>query len=107
MKFQINTLMLKSMGWKERYGMLNFFSKNIPVDATIYFKSKDTVFYISCIDGRTLFNRRTIEDIEMRYDCESPATEINSNTELFRLVIDNEAFDDAHIRHFKISRLLR
>lgn len=104
MKVDINMLMLKSMGWKENN---SFFSRNIPVDAVIYFKNKDTVFYISCIDEKTLFNRRTIEDIEKRYDSESPTTEIKSNIDLFRLVIDNEAFEESYIRHFKISKLLR
>jgi hypothetical protein len=104
MKLQINTLMLRSMGWEDNNP---FFSKNIPVDAIIYFKSKDTVFYITCKEERLLFNKRTIEDLKHRYDSESPTTEIKSNADLFRLVIDNEAFEESYVRHFKINKLFK
>ena len=124
--FEINSYMIQKMGWIEysstRGLYYNRWTSNKKKSYTL-FDSDDDVRYFIEFENRNEFfviKELTKEEKQIskkRYkfitvnqkneDISFIIDEFNSNEELFKLIIDNEACNSDYERHFRLNKILK
>jgi hypothetical protein len=124
--FEINSYMIQKMGWVEysstRGLYYNRWASNKKKSYTL-FDSDDDVRYFIEFENRNEFfvikelTKEEKQNSKNRYkfitvnqseeDISFIIKEFNSNEELFKLVIDNEACNSDYERHFRLNKILK
>ena len=124
--FEINSYMIQKMGWVEysstRGLYYNRWVSNKKKSYTL-FDSDDDVRYFIEFENRNEFfvikelTKEEKQNSKNRYkfitvsqseeDISFIIKEFNSNEELFKLVIDNEACNSDYERHFRLNKILK
>jgi hypothetical protein len=117
--FEINTYLLNKLGWvnyspSRGIGLgPKVFTDDPLVRYFILLNEKNICYLVKELsDDEKQKSKNTYKFIKFDYsDMNSPnfkITELNSNKELFSLVIENEAMTNkAYIRNFKLNKILR
>ena len=112
--FDINEMMLRKLGWDTAVDLWGFARKALPSNSIWFFKKEDMTYYIS----ETLYgdameygfhSYRTIKTDDKGTQKIEGAdnSEIKSNAELFKKIIDSEACEESYARHFRINKLFK
>ena len=112
--FEINEMMLRNLGWDTAVDLWGFARKALPSNSIWFFKKEDMTYYISetlCGDAMEygFHSYRTIKTDEKGTQKIEGAdnSEIKSNAELFKKIIDSEACEESYARHFRINKLFK
>jgi len=121
MKFEINTYLLRKMGWYD-YSYSIGLGQRIGNKYTLFESDPLVRFFIDREDISVCFIIKELSPSEKQkskklykfiiadYNSGLPdmkTFEFNSNEELFKLIIKYEACNDDYQRHFKINKLLK
>ena len=112
--FDINTMVLRKLGWDTAVDLWGFARKALPSNSIWFFKKEDMTYYISeTLYGDTMeygfHSYRTIKtDDKGTQKIEGVENgEIKSNAELFKKIMDAEACEESYARHFRINKLFK
>lgn len=101
--FEINTLLLRKLGWSEYNS--NYFNRPSFNDDSIKFYIRPETQYI-------FIKKLTDEEKQMsknsyKFVVGKNSIEFNSNVELIKLIIEYEACNEQYKRYFKLNRILK
>jgi len=112
-KFEINTMTLKKLGWTKSENQWGLRMMSIPMDSEYHFLKGEMTYYIAKLQGDNIeytFNSyHTKPDVcvvGVVIPTPTTQTKISSNSELFKKIIEAEAFSEDYIRHFRIFKIL-
>ena len=124
--FEINSYMIQKMGWFEysstrglyqnrwtsnKKRSYNLFDADDDVRYFIEFENRDEFFVIKELTKEEKQNSKNrykfITVNQSEEDISFIIKEFNSNEELFKLVIDNEACNSDYERHFRLNKILK
>jgi hypothetical protein len=102
--FQINSMLLRKMGWID-HSSPTFNSPRFDDNDLVRFYIKpDTIyFFIKDISEE----EKQISKNSYKFVIGKQEIQFNSNIELIRLIIENEACNEDYKRHFKLNKILR
>jgi len=102
--FQINSMLLRKMGWTD-HSSPTFNSPRFDDNDLVRFYIKpDTIyFFIKDISKE----EKQISKNSYKFVIGKQEIQFNSNIELIRLIIENEACNEDYKRHFKLNKILR
>ncbi len=103
--FEVNSYMIQKMGWIE-YSPTRGLYHNGTISSKKYnlFDDDQYVRYFIEFENRNEFfviKELTEEDVSFI------VKEFNSNEELFKLIIENEACNSSYERHFRLNKILK
>lgn len=112
----INRYLINKMGWIDYYSNYNLFSDFIYKYKYTLFEEDDKVkyFYKKSKEHKIYFIKQ-ISDIlynfiEVDMSKGKPKfkqSKFSNNIELFKLIIENEAYKDSYKRHFRINKIIK
>lgn len=103
--FQINSILLIKMGWSDNSTWkINspIFEENYLVK--FYIRKKSTIFILI---KELSEEEKQISKNLYKFVVGKNSIEFNSNIELFKLIIENDACNPDYQRHFKINKILK
>ena len=111
--FELNTMTLTKFGWASPRDLWGFHRKNLPTSAIWFFEKHDPflsepITYYITNEYRFISYRTSKPDSKGTQKIEIiDDTEIKSNAELFKKIIETEACKESYARHFKINKLFK
>ncbi len=101
--FEINTLLLRKLGWSEyNKGYFNAPRFN---DDSIKFYIRPETHYI--LIKEISEEEKQISKNSYKFIVGKQEFQFNSNIEMLRLIIENEACNEDYKRHFKLNKILK
>ena len=102
--FQINSMLLRKMGWTD-HSSPTFNSPRFDDNDLVKFYIRPGTIYFFIKDIIPEEKQKTKNSYKFVYNKQE--IEFNSNMELLKLIIKFEACNDEYKRHFKLNKLLR
>ena len=102
--FQINSMLLRKMGWID-HSSFTFNSPKFDDNDLVkfYIKSKKNYIFVKELTEE----EKQISKNSYKFVVGKKSIEFNSNIEMLRLIIENEACNEDYKRHFKLNKLLK
>ncbi len=103
--FQINSMLLRKMGWTD-HSSPTFNSPRFDHDnGVVKFYIRPGTIYIFIKELSE--EEKQISKNSYKFVVGKKSIEFNSNIEMLRLIIENEACNEDYKRHFKLNKLLK
>lgn len=102
--FQINSMLLRKMGWTD-HSSPTFNSPRFDDNDLVRFYIRPSTIYFFIKDISEEEKQKSKNSYKFVYN--KREIEFNSNMELLRLIIENEACNEEYKRHFKLNKILR
>ena len=102
--FQINSMILRKMGWTN-HSSFTFNSPKFDDNELVKFYIRPKTIYIFIKELTE--KEKLISKNLYKFVVGENSIEFNSNVELIKLIIEHEACNEEYQRHFKINKLLK
>ena len=102
--FQINSMLLRKMGWID-HSSPTFNSPRFNDNDVVKFYIRPGTIYIFIKELSE--EEKQISKNSYKFVVGKREIQFNSNIEMLRLIIENEACNEDYKRHFKLNKLLR
>jgi hypothetical protein len=102
--FQINSMLLRKMGWSDNSSP-TFNSPRFNDNDVVKFYIRPGTIYIFIKELSE--EEKQISKNSYKFVVGKREIQFNSNIEMLRLIIENEACNEDYKRHFKLNKILR
>ena len=102
--FQINSMLLRKMGWID-HSSFTFNSPKFDDNDLVKFYIRPSTIYI--LIKELSEEEKQISKNSYKFVIGKREIQFDSNIELIRLIIENEACNEDYKRHFKLNKILR
>ena len=102
--FQINSMLLRKMGWID-HSSPTFNSPRFNDNDVVKFYIRPGTIYIFIKELSE--EEKQISKNSYKFVVGKREIQFNSNIEMLRLIIENEACNEDYKRHFKLNKILR
>ena len=102
--FQINSMLLRKMGWSD-HSSPTFNSPRFNDNDVVKFYIRPGTIYIFIKELSE--EEKQISKNSYKFVVGKREIQFNSNIEMLRLIIENEACNEDYKRHFKLNKILR
>lgn len=104
--FQINSMLLRKMGWTDHDHSSFAFNRPVFDDNELvrfYIKTEKIYIFIKELSKE----EKQISKNLYKFIIDKQEIEFNSNVKLIKLIIEYQACNDEYKRHFKLNKLLK